>query len=105
MLFFGEKPDRSPAGLVIAAVSLIVMPLLYVLKQRTAATIKSRSLATDAKQTLACIMLSVALLVGSGLHYLMGFWQADPIAGIVIAGYLIRESYHAWTEQDLCCAC
>ena len=42
----------------------------------------SRSLATDAKQTLGCIMLSVALLIGTGLHYMTGIWQADPIAGL-----------------------
>jgi divalent metal cation (Fe/Co/Zn/Cd) transporter len=103
MLYFGAGPTRSPAGLVIAIVSLIAMPVLYVWKRRTAAAIRSRSLAADAKQTLACVMLSVALLAGTGLHYLMGFWQADPIAGMVIAAYLIREGYHAWTEQDLCC--
>jgi len=105
ILWFGESPERSPAGLLIAIASLISMPILYVLKRRTAAAIQSRSLATDAKQTLACVMLSVALLAGSALHYLLGFWQADPIAGLVIAGYLIREGYLAWKEKDLCCAC
>ena len=103
MLYFDEPPIRSPVGPLIAIASLISMPILYVLKRRTAAAINSRSLATDAKQTLACVMLSVALLVGSGLHYLVGFWQADPIAGLLIAGFLIREGYLAWTEQDLCC--
>jgi divalent metal cation (Fe/Co/Zn/Cd) transporter len=102
-LYYGESPTRSPAGLIIAIVSLVAMPILYVLKRRTAAAIHSRSLAADAKQTLACVMLSVALLAGSGLHYFMGLWQADPIAGLLIAGYLIREGHRAWTEQDLCC--
>jgi divalent metal cation (Fe/Co/Zn/Cd) transporter len=102
-LYYDESPTRSPAGLIIAIVSLVAMPILYVLKRRTAEAIHSRSLATDAKQTLACVMLSVALLAGSGLHYFTGLWQADPIAGVLIAGYLIRESYRAWTEQDLCC--
>jgi divalent metal cation (Fe/Co/Zn/Cd) transporter len=103
ILYFHQIPTRSPAALIIAAVSLIAMPILYLLKRRVAAAIQSRSLATDAKQTLACIMLSIALLVGSGLHYFVGVWQADPIAGIVIAAYLLREGYVAWTEQDLCC--
>ena len=48
-------------------------------------------------------MLSVALLAGTGLHYLFGVWQADPIAGLVIAMYVIREGYRAWNERELCC--
>src|SRR4051812_49300677 len=103
MLYFRQIPARSPVGFVIAIVSLVVMPVLYVLKRRTAAAIQSRSLATDAKQTLACIMLSIALLVGSGLHYFFGLWQSDALAGIVIAGYLIRAGIVAWKKQDLCC--
>lgn len=102
-LYFRESPDRNPAGLVIAAVSLVVMPVLYVLKRRTATAVESRSLETDAKQTLACILLSVALLVGTGLHYATGWWQADPIAALVIAAFLVREGYEAWSERELCC--
>lgn len=102
-LYLREPPDRNPAGLVIAAVSLVVMPVLYVLKRRTATAVESRSLETDAKQTLACILLSVALLVGTGLHYATGWWQADPIAALVIAAFLVREGYEAWSERELCC--
>src|SRR4051812_10840173 len=77
-LYRAEPPERNIAGLLIAGVSLITMPILYILKQRTAKAINSRSLVADSKQTLACIMLSVALVVGTGLNYLTGFWQADP---------------------------
>jgi divalent metal cation (Fe/Co/Zn/Cd) transporter len=103
MLYFGDGPDRHVAGLLIACVSLVVMPVLFVMKRRTAEALRSRSLAADAKQTLACILLSVTLLVGSGLHYTTGTWQADPISGLLIAGFLIREGHKAWREQDLCC--
>jgi divalent metal cation (Fe/Co/Zn/Cd) transporter len=102
-LYYSEPPERSIVGLVIAAVSLVTMPVLYVLKRRTARDIGSRSLATDAKQTLACIMLSVALLIGTGLHYTIGLWQADPVAALVIAAFLVREGYKAWKERELCC--
>jgi divalent metal cation (Fe/Co/Zn/Cd) transporter len=102
-LYYGEAPNRSPVGLIIAALSVVVMPTLYLLKRRTATTLQSGSLAADAKQTLACLMLSVALLVGAGLHYMTGLWQADPVAGLLIAAYLVREGYEAWTEQELCC--
>src|SRR4051794_6706241 len=73
-LYLSAPPERSIAGLIIAAVSLVTMPILYVLKRRSAKAVESRSLATDAKQTLACIMLSVALLIGTGLHYTFGIW-------------------------------
>jgi divalent metal cation (Fe/Co/Zn/Cd) transporter len=79
------------------------MPILYVLKRRTAAAVGSKSLATDAKQTLACVLLSFALLIGTGLHYAAGLWQADPLAGLVIAAYLMREGYEAWKDAKLCC--
>jgi divalent metal cation (Fe/Co/Zn/Cd) transporter len=102
-LYYNEPPERSVVGLIVAGVSLFFMPVLYLLKRRTAKALKSRSLAADAKQTLACVMLSVALLVGTGLHYTIGMWQADPIAGLVIAAYLVREGYHAWTEREFCC--
>jgi divalent metal cation (Fe/Co/Zn/Cd) transporter len=103
VLYFSESPERSVVAVVIAIVSLVVMPILYALKLRTAAEIKSRSLATDAKQTLACILLSVALLIGTGLHYTAGLWQADPVAALFIASFLVREGYRALTEKDLCC--
>jgi divalent metal cation (Fe/Co/Zn/Cd) transporter len=102
-LHYSKPPERSIAGVVIAAISLVTMPVLYALKRRTAQSIASKSLATDAKQTLACILLLVALLVGTGLHYATGFWQADPIAALIIAAFLIREGYRAWKERDLCC--
>jgi divalent metal cation (Fe/Co/Zn/Cd) transporter len=102
-LYQRKPPDRSIVGVIIAAISLVTMPLLYLLKIRTALAIGSRSLATDAKQTLACALLSVALLIGTGLHFATGVWQADPIAALVIAAYLVREGYEAWKERELCC--
>jgi divalent metal cation (Fe/Co/Zn/Cd) transporter len=56
----------------------------------------------DSKQTLACAMLSVALLIGLGLNYLYGIWQADPIIGLVIVAVLVREGYHTLKEEKLC---
>jgi divalent metal cation (Fe/Co/Zn/Cd) transporter len=101
-LAFRNPPERSPVGLIIAVVSLVTMPTLYLLKRRTAVKIKSRSLAADATQTLACFLLSVALLVGTALHYVMGLWQADPVAGLLISAYLVWEGREAWIEQELC---
>jgi len=86
-----EAPDPSLFGIIIAIVSLIIMPLLYYVKNRTGKAIGSRSLIADSKETLACTFLSVALLLGLGANYLFGFWQADPIVGFIIVLYLVRE--------------
>jgi divalent metal cation (Fe/Co/Zn/Cd) transporter len=102
-LYYREPPERGLAAIIIATVSIVAMPILYAAKRRTAAAIRSNSLAADAKQTLGCIMLSVALLIGSGTHYVFGVWQADPLAGGLIAAFLMREGYKAWVERDLCC--
>ena len=64
-----------------------------------------RSLLADARQTLACFFLSVALFLGLGLNYLFGFWQADPITGLLISAVLLREGYATLTAQELCSCC
>ncbi len=98
-----DEPDPSLVGIAIAVVSLVVMPILFFRKQYLAKTIGSRSLSADAKQTLACVLLSVALLVGLGLNYWFDWWRADPIAGLVIAVFLAREGYEVLRNQELCC--
>ena len=95
-------PDPSFLGIIIAIVSIIVMPVLFYIKYQTGKTINSRSLVADSKQTLVCCILSVALLIGLGLNYLYGFWQADPIVGLVTVIFLIREGYIALKEEKLC---
>ena len=104
-LIFQEAPSPSLLGIIIASVSLILMPLLFYLKHRTGTDMGSASLRADAKQTLACALLSLALLVGLGLNYLYGFWQADPIIGLVIVAVLAREGYETLKEEKLCSCC
>ena len=97
-----EAPGSSLPGLIIAAISLVVMPALFVLKRRTANKLGSTSLLADSKQSLACMVLSGALLLGLGLNMLFGFWLADPLVGILTAGYLFREGWEALREKQLC---
>jgi len=101
-LYLHEIPDPSLVGIIIAVVSIIVMPVLFYMKYRTAASLNSISLKADSKQTLACVFLSLSLLVGLGLNYLCGFWQADPIVGLVIVLFLFREGYTTLKEESLC---
>jgi cation diffusion facilitator family transporter len=104
-LIFQEAPAPSLLGIIIAAVSLVLMPLLFFLKLRISADIGSASLKADAKQTLACAFLSLALLVGLGLNYVAGIWQADPVIGLIIAVVLVREGYETLKEEKLCSCC
>ena len=90
-LVSNEIPDPSLFGIIIAFASLIIMPILYLVKNRTGKEIGSKSLIADSKETLACTFLSIALLLGLGANYLFGFWQADPIVGFVIVVYLVKE--------------
>lgn len=92
-LYFKEVPEPSLLGIIIAIISILVMPILFYLKYRTGKSLKSRSLIADSKETLACVFLSVALLAGLGLNYLYGLWQADPVAGLIIVLFLIKEGY------------
>jgi divalent metal cation (Fe/Co/Zn/Cd) transporter len=95
-----EVPDPSLPGILIALASLMVMPTLAYLKYRTGKRIGSRALVADSKETLVCAVLSVALLLGLGLNYLFGWWWADPVAGILIAGFLFREGVELLSGDD-----
>ena len=93
-----DIPEPSLPGIIIAAASIIVMPLLMWQKYKTGKQIGSRALVADSKETLACAFLSVALLLGLGANYIAGFWQADPIVGLIITAFLFREGWEGWKE-------
>jgi len=99
VLVLREVPEPSLPGIIIAAVSIVVMPLLMWQKYRTGKRIGSRALIADSRETLACGFLSLALLLGLGGNYLFGFWQADPIVGLIIVAFLFREGWESWKEQ------
>ena len=99
-LLFQEIPNPSLPGIIIAIASIVVMPILSLQKYRIGKKIKSKALIADSKETLACFFLSLALLLGLGLNYLLGFWQADPIVGIIIVVFLLREGIESWKESN-----
>jgi len=95
-----EKPEPSIVGIIIAIASIIVMPILFYVKYKTGKSIGSKSLIADSKQTLACVFMSVSLLIGLSLNYLWGFWQADPIVGLIIVAFLFKEGYEIIFEDE-----
>jgi divalent metal cation (Fe/Co/Zn/Cd) transporter len=102
LLGHGEA-QHSSAGLILAAVSLAVMPGLSYAQRRAGRELGSRTAVADSKQTLLCTYLSAVLLVGLGLNSLFGWSWADPVAGLVIAAVAIKEGRDAW-RGDACCA-
>ena len=93
-----EIAQPSPVGILIATASILIMPVLAWKKQAVGTVIGSKALIAGPKETITCAFRSVALLTGPGLNYLSGFWQADPLAGLVIVLFLFHEGYEGWTE-------
>ncbi|MFC9679028.1 cation transporter [Streptomyces sp. NPDC056948] len=97
------EADRSIPGIVIAALSLAVMPFLSAAQRRTGRELGSASAVADSKQTLLCTYLSAVLLVGLVLNATLGWSWADPIAALVIAALAVKEGRDAWQGKG-CCA-
>ena len=95
-------PERSTVGIVLTTISMGVMLWLGRAKRRAAAALDSRAMAADAFQTTACWWLSVAALFGLGLNALLGWWWADPVAALVMAGLIVREGREAWRGEECC---
>ncbi len=90
------EADESTVGIVLAALSLVVMPALAFAKRRTAAALGSPTLRADAQETLLCAWLSAALLAGLALNATLGWWWADSLAALAIAGLAVKEGREAW---------
>ena len=96
-----REPEHSPVGIALAAVSLVVMPVVSWIERRAGRELGSASAVADSKQTLICTYLSAALLVGLLLNSLLGWAWADSVAALVIAGFAVREGVEAW-RGDAC---
>jgi divalent metal cation (Fe/Co/Zn/Cd) transporter len=90
-----ETPEASRAGIVLACLSLVVMPLLARAKRRVAAGINSRALKADSVQTDVCTYLSAILLGGLTANALFGLWWADPLAALAMTPLIVREGLEA----------
>ncbi|MDQ0922377.1 divalent metal cation (Fe/Co/Zn/Cd) transporter [Pseudarthrobacter sp. W1I19] len=99
----GEEARHSTPGIVIAALSLAIMPVLSWAQRRAGRELGSRTAVADSKQTLLCTYLSAVLLIGLVLNGTLGWWWADAGAALVIAGIAVREGINAW-RGEACCA-
>ncbi|MEV0889626.1 cation transporter [Streptomyces microflavus] len=98
------EADRSIPGIVIAALSLAIMPFLSAAQRKAGRELGSASAVADSKQTLLCTYLSAVLLVGLVLNATLGWSWADPIAALVIAAIAIKEGRDAWQGKGCCAA-
>ena len=101
-LLGADAADHSTVGIVLAAVSLVVMPVLSHAQRRAGRELGSASAVADSKQTLLCTYLSGVLLVGLLLNSLLGWSWADPLVALVIAAVAVKEGREAW-RGDHCC--
>ncbi len=97
-----EPPEASHVGIGLAALSLVVMPLLARAKRGVAARINSRALRADSRQTDICAYLSAVLLGGLLLNALLGWWWADPAAALVMTPIIVKEGVEALRGETCC---
>jgi divalent metal cation (Fe/Co/Zn/Cd) transporter len=97
------EAQHSPVGIGLAALSLVVMPILSFAQRKAGREYGSASAVADSKQTLLCTYLSAVLLAGLLVNSLFGWWWADSVAALVIAAVAVKEGQEAW-RGDACCA-
>ncbi len=102
-LLRGHSAEHSTVGVILAAVSLLIMPAVSLTQRRTGQQLGSHSAVADSKQTLLCTYMSAVLLVGLLANSALGWWWADPIAALAIAALAVREGINAW-RGDACCS-
>ena len=104
-LVLADRPEESLVGIVLAALSLATMPVLARAKRRLAPLIGSRAVDAEATQTVLCALMSAGLLVGLGANAVLGWWWADPLAGLFIASLAAYETVAVWRAESLADTC
>ena len=101
-LVTGSEPERSTVGIVLVAVSVVVMPFLSWAQRRAGRELGSASAVADSRQTLLCTYLSAGVLVGLVLNAALGWWWADPVVALGLAVVAVREGRDALHGQTCC---
>ncbi len=98
----GNEPERTTVGIVLVAVSVVVMPFLSWAQRKAGRELGSASAVADSRQTLLCTYLSAAVLVGLVLNAALGWWWADPVVALGLAAIAVREGRSALHGQTCC---
>lgn len=97
-----KSPEHSIPGIVLACVSLVVMPVLSRAKKKVGNELGSVAMHADAKQTDFCVYLSVILLLGLLLNAALGWWWADPAAALIMVPLIAKEGVGTM-QGETCC--
>lgn len=97
-----DAPERSVPGLILLALSALVMPVLARAKRRVARALASGALEADAMQTSLCAYLSIIALAGVALNAFVGWWWADPVAALAMVPIIAREGVEGVRREVLC---
>jgi divalent metal cation (Fe/Co/Zn/Cd) transporter len=100
-----DHPDASWVGMGLAAVTLVTMPLLARAKANVGNSLHSSATVSEGRQNLLCAYLSAGLLIGLGANAILGWWWADPIVALGIAGVAVYEARESWRGNACCDAC
>jgi len=103
-LLDGHHPNTSWIGIGLSVITLATMPPLARAKRHVGEQIGSSATASESRQTTLCAYLSATLLIGLLANAVLGWWWADPVAALVIAGVAVREGRDAW-RGDACSCC
>lgn len=95
-------PERSAPGIVLACVSLVVMPILSRAKKKVGKALGSAAMNADARQTDFCVYLSAILLVGLVLNAVRGWWWADPVAALTMVPIIVKEGIDGLKARTCC---
>lgn len=101
-LVMGDAPDASTLGIILTSVSLVLMPLFGTAKRRVGARLGSVATQGEGMQNILCAYLSAAVLAGLVANAAFGWWWADPLAALAIAGVAVREGLEVWRGDECC---
>ena len=93
-----EEPLTSPVGIILAVLSLAIMPTLAIVKQRVGKEMGSRALVADSKETWVCSYLSLILLLGVGAYAVVGWWWADPVGALSMLPIILWQGWETLAE-------
>lgn len=100
------RTQRQCPGIVLASLSLVLMPVLTRARERLGPVLGSQEVVLGSRQTELCAWLSAVVVLGLGLNALHGWWWADPVAALVLAAFATRETIRTWQAdslEDTCC--
>jgi divalent metal cation (Fe/Co/Zn/Cd) transporter len=101
-LLSGHESRTSVLGISVTAASVLFMPALGVAKRRLGGRLGSAATAGEGMQNLLCAGQAATVLVGLALTRSLGWSWVDPVIGLVLAAFAIREGRRSWRGENCC---